>query len=105
MYCYILLTIFLFSVTTTKSSNTKPKFCVNCKYYILPLHYKESDGRCTLFPLQKSDFLVAGTRNPTSFSYCSIARTWEDMCGKNATKYVKKYKKKVDKTMSKSIEQ
>lgn len=89
------MTIFLFSLTRSNSCNTKPKFCVNCKYYILPLHYKASDGRCTLFPLQQGDFLVSGTQNPTSFSYCSIARTWEDMCGKNATKYVKKICKKI----------
>jgi hypothetical protein len=98
MYCYILLTIFLFSLTITNSRKLKPKFCVNCKYYILAPQYKESSGKCTLFPLHNSDFLVSGTENPASFTYCSIARTWEDMCGKNATRYVKKYKKNVNNT-------
>jgi len=99
MYLFMLLSIFFFSVTTTNSRKLKPKFCVNCKYFISNEINKEQFGKCSLFPAYNAEFLVSGNKNPENYYYCSTVRSWEDMCGKNATKYVKKYKKKVDKTI------
>jgi hypothetical protein len=89
MYCYLLLSIFLFSVTTTNSYNTKPKLCINCKYFVSSIITNtEEFGKCSLFPLHNNNFLVTGQKIE-DYYYCSTARTWENMCGTNATKYVK----------------
>lgn len=65
---------------------------------------KENFGKCTLFPLQQVDFLVSGIKNAENYYYCSLARSWQDMCGKNATRYVKKYKKNIDNSMNKTTD-
>ena len=44
MYLFMLLSIFFFSVTTTNSRKLKPKFCVNCKYFISNEINKEQFG-------------------------------------------------------------
>lgn len=104
MYLFLLLNLFLFSVSITNSRQLKPKFCINCKYYIPSQQNKANFGKCALFPSQQADFLVSGTENPENYYYCSTARSWQDMCGKNATRYVKKYKKNIDKTIDNTID-
>jgi hypothetical protein len=46
-----------------------------------------------MFSMDNSKFLVSGNNNDRDFYLCSTARGSNNLCGKNATKYVKKYKK------------
>jgi hypothetical protein len=46
------------------------------------------------FPEKNNKFLVTGNYEVKDFNYCSIARAYDHMCGKNATEYVKKRKNK-----------
>lgn len=78
----------------------KPKFCINCKYYIPDDKNKLEYGKCSLFKynIDKNDekYLVTGIQIPiiTEYSFCTLARNYDSMCGKEAKKYKRKYRKK-----------
>lgn len=86
-FCSIVLPVFSLKAM-------KPKLCINCKYFIT-----DNDnglfGKCSLFPEEhaKFGFLVNGV-NEETYSFCFIARKWDDMCGEEGKLYKKKYTKK-----------
>lgn len=88
--CSILLPIFSLKKIT-------PKLCVNCKFFINDIIGDEF-GKCSLFPKQESsefNFLVTGIKNiDIDYYYCSSARQYEDLCGKEGNKYKNKSTKK-----------
>ena len=90
----------LFSLFLSCSSY-KPKFCVNCKYYIQDqvLGSQGIYGRCLKFPRinqNQMDYLVSGERkkDSTLYHYCNTARKEEDMCGKEGKEYRRKLSKR-----------
>jgi len=94
MYIFtILLSTFLL-VSSLKPK--EPKFCVNCRYF-LPLSdgSKLEYGRCSLFPYSSGKFFVDGISRSTDFYSCSTARTSNSMCGNHASRYKKKYTRKI----------
>jgi hypothetical protein len=92
------------------SLKTTPKFCINCKFAInINDINKNSNNRfikCSLFPindlldnLDDSKFLVTGINSNSILSekdyiYCSTARHFNHMCGKEGLMYKKKYVRK-----------
>ena len=86
-----LFCIYLFILIN--SLKIKPKFCVNCKFFIIDNENNEY-STCMKFPEKNNKFLVTGNYEVKNFNYCSIARHYDDMCGVNATKYVKKRENK-----------
>ena len=50
-------------------------------------------GRCTLYPkpIEDNDFFVTGmkTQKKIEYSFCSVARTFESMCGEDGKFYQK----------------
>lgn len=97
MYLFILLCMFL-SVSSIDHSRSKPKFCVNCKYFIETTYLNRDNGKCSLFPNESKDYLVSGLKKPENYYYCSTARSWDNMCGINGTMYKKKRKTKAETT-------
>ena len=93
MYLFLLLCMFL-SVSSIDQLHLKPKFCVNCKYFIETTYLNRDNGKCSLFPNESKDYLVSGVKKPENYYYCSTARSWDNMCGPDAKKYKKKYKTK-----------
>jgi hypothetical protein len=83
----------LFSVIAlTISADVKPRFCVNCRYYIPSTDgLKPEYGKCSVFPYENSKFLVDGIIRDTEYFTCSTARSCEKLCGKNGNRYKKKY--------------
>ena len=71
----------------------KPKFCVNCKYFIKNYFAGNKFGKCSLLPIEieDNDFLVDGSREnkKMDYNYCSIARQYDNMCGKEGKLYEK----------------
>ena len=69
-----------------------PKFCVNCKHFLKPVHYiGDSYGRCSFFPqIDDGEFYVTGTKSIYAYNYCTTARQCENMCGKEGKKYESK---------------
>ena len=95
MNCILLLILF----TEIFSSNPiKPKFCRDCKFFTKSFLTSNKFGKCSLFPKDPNedednrDFLVDGIKpKPTNkLSFCSIARTYKDMCGPEGILYVNK---------------
>ena len=73
------------------SNSINQKFCVNCKFF-LPDNKNNNFAKCAYFSKINENFLVTGIDNPKEYTYCSIARNNEHLCGKDATKYIRKYK-------------
>ena len=93
MKCILLLMLF----TEIFSSNPiKPKLCCDCKFFTKDFLTSNKYGKCSLFPKDEDEdnnnFLVDGIKpTPTyKLSFCSIARTYKDMCGPEGTLYVNK---------------
>ena len=89
MYLFTFLYMFLL----TNSLETKPKFCVNCRYFISNNDRPEY-GKCSKFSLENTKYLVNGIVSETEYYSCNTARTWESLCGKDAKEYKKKYTKR-----------
>ena len=73
----------------------RPNLCVNCRYFTNTFFTPSSFGKCILFSREDDnthEFLVNGRKQNTkiSYSYCSTARKWGDMCGKEGKLYEKK---------------
>jgi hypothetical protein len=86
--CSILLQIFSLKKTT-------PKLCVNCKFFIND-HTRDNEyGKCSFLSREESNtnFLVTGIKN-IDYYYCSTARQYESLCGKEGKNYKKKPTKK-----------
>lgn len=75
-------------------TNEVYKFCVDCEHY-LPHISNPTYGRCKAFPrtysLNKAEtaYMVSGVFSEAEVEYffCSSAREYQNMCGRNATKF------------------
>jgi hypothetical protein len=92
---FTILTILFLPILSFKE--LKPKFCVNCKYFITD-NRNGKFGKCSLFQKKENDIftLVNGIHedNNIEYHYCSVSREIEHMCGKEGKMYKKKYIKK-----------
>ena len=85
--CYIILSVF-------SLKKTRPKLCINCKFFVNNLNDNKY-GKCSFFPIEENNtnFLVIGFEN-IDYYYCSTARNYDNMCGKEGKKYKNKPSKK-----------
>ena len=68
-------------------SNEIPK-CIHCKFF--QKHFIDNKyGKCLFFPKTEVQFVTDEHDNDSHY-YCSTARKYEDMCGKEGKKYVRK---------------
>jgi hypothetical protein len=89
----ILKIIYFNTLSIFSISQNTPKLCINCKFYTKNFFTNSEFGKCSLFPIKKNNdyFLVNGNYyNNTEYNYCSILRSSDDMCGKEAKFYQKK---------------
>jgi hypothetical protein len=71
----------------------KQKMCANCKYFKKNYFSVNHLGKCSLFPLEKTNHYlidVPAIRTDADYTYCSIARGSEYMCGKKGDLFIKK---------------
>jgi len=86
---------FLYMILFASSLKATPKFCVNCRYFIQPKDgIKNEYGSCSLFPIDDPKYLVDGIVRDKEYYKCFTARISERLCGEDAKKYKKKYKKR-----------
>lgn len=90
------LIIILYIIILTNSLKINHKFCINCKYFIQNESGNNEYGRCSLFPYDTEKYLVTGEKKKQDYYYCSTARSYNNMCGVNATKYKKNRKSKIN---------
>jgi hypothetical protein len=85
--CSIILSSF-------SASQIRQKLCIDCKFYTKSFFSSSEFGKCKLFPREKDNdyFLVNGNNNNnnTEYNFCSIARKYDYMCGKEGKFYEKK---------------
>ena len=88
---YILL---IMNIFITYAIETKPKLCINCKFFQKDFFTINKFGKCALFPIkdQKNEyFLVDGKDNEKKdYYFCSTARNFDVMCGAEGKLYEKK---------------
>ena len=84
IFCSIILPIFSLKQNTVK-------LCINCKYFITD-NDNGKYAKCSLFSKDEGliNYLLNGI-NENEYYYCSIVRGNEKYCGKEGTKYKKKY--------------
>ena len=80
--CSIILPIF-------SLKEFRPNICINCKFFTNNIGSDNKYGKCLLFPKDTNgiSFLVTGNKEADDHSYCSTARTHDDMCGKEGKMY------------------
>jgi hypothetical protein len=86
----------LYSIFLLPSSANKigTKFCINCKFYKKDFISFSEFGKCTkfLYTDENCNYLVNGKpiHNFDHLHYCSTARKFENMCGKEGKFYEEK---------------
>jgi hypothetical protein len=86
--------IIIYSILTAYSvTSIKPKLCIDCKFYKRNfLNSKYS--KCTALKRVVFDnsFLINGIKikSVLDYEYCSIARTYNNLCGEDPKLYEKK---------------
>ena len=67
--------------------------CIKCKFFKNNLFTDSKFGKCSLYPrsVENNDFFVTGieTSKKIEYTYCSVARTFDSMCGKDGKFYQK----------------
>ena len=91
-FMIIMLFAMLISTSIISASIIKPKLCINCKFYTKENIITSNEfGKCKMFPKDNNNiyFLVDGI-NKEDYYYCSVARKYDSMCGKEGKFYEKK---------------
>ena len=69
------------------------KFCKDCTFFKKDFFTETKYGHCSHFPFEPtSNYLVDGYKDesPTSYYYCSVARSSDRMCGLEGKYYESK---------------
>lgn len=96
------INIFIILAFLSLVNSIKPKFCVNCKYF-LSHDNNQKYGNCILFTKlididsNYNYYLVTGDRNlaHSYYEYCCTTRTEKEMCGKEGKFYKRKSKNNI----------
>jgi len=81
---------FLKTVPLLAVNNPNEKFCKDCKFFKKDFLSETKYGHCSRFPFQlTNNYLVDGYKDtsPTSYYYCSTARSSDHMCGPEGKYY------------------
>jgi hypothetical protein len=81
------------TIPTLFAVNQDDKFCKDCKFFKKDFFIETKYGHCSFFPNEPTDnYLVDGYKDesPTSYYYCSTARSSDRMCGKEGKYYERK---------------
>jgi hypothetical protein len=89
---YIIIIICSIIVPVFSLKEITPKLCVNCKFFTNSFANDNKYGQCSLFPKKekKKEFLATGQIQNVEYKYCSVARYYDDMCGKEGKLYKNK---------------
>ena len=89
---YIIIVFCSIILPLISLKETKPKFCLNCKYFITDNNTGKF-SKCSLFPKEEKNIyiLVNGISEDKNieYHYCSVSREIEHMCGIEGKMYKK----------------
>lgn len=81
-------------VATVSTNLDKPRLCVDCKFFRNNFLTDSGYGKCSLFVRENriDKYLVNGIKKipDIDYYYCSTARDFDTMCGKEGTCFEKK---------------
>ena len=90
----IIVVIFSIIIPVFSLNEITPKLCVNCKFFMNNFLDDNKFGKCSLFQKTEMDidinYFVTGIKKKSDLQFCSIARNYDSMCGKEGKKYVNK---------------
>ena len=85
----ILIIILSLIIPVLSLTELQPKLCVNCKFFMNNFISGNKYGKCSFFPKREMTIdLVTGIKKDSNYQFCSIARDYDDMCGKEGKKYI-----------------
>jgi hypothetical protein len=61
-----------------------PKFCIDCRHFVVPNNRDNRFGKCKAFPIEKTNFFLITKEivlDNVDFRHCSTARNLESLCG------------------------
>ena len=91
---YLSVIIYSIILSSFSASQNTQKLCINCKYYTKNFFTSSEYGKCSLFTTENEDmnYLVTGKKynNIEEYHYCSTARKFNHICGKEGKFYEKK---------------
>ena len=92
---YKLMFYYLLLITLIICNSSKPKFCINCKYYIKS-YVDDKYSTCALSRNTQfiGTYVVTGLYDKNEYMHCTTERSDHGICGVNATRYKKKYVRK-----------
>lgn len=94
MFWKLLFSLLFFSPCTIVLTMCSNKLCVNCQYFLKSKNGENLYAKCVAIPIineNKISYLVTGNKEKT-YHFCSTARSYEELCGKDGKRYRKKYK-------------
>ena len=90
----IIVVIFSIILPVFSLNEITPKLCVNCKFFMNNFLDDNKFGKCSLFQKTEMDidinYFVTGIKKKSDLQFCSIARNYDSMCGKEGKKYANK---------------
>lgn len=88
------LYLFLLGRTVFGLCNKLTKICIECKHF-LPNNGDPKFGKCRAFTLEDLTYMIDGKESVEEYYYCSTARNYDTLCGKDATSFIPKpYRKR-----------
>ena len=91
---YFFLIINYLIVATVSTNLDKPRLCIDCKFFTNNFLTDSDYGKCSLFVRENriDKYLVNGIKKipDIDYYYCSTARNFDTMCGKEGTFFEKK---------------
>lgn len=83
---------YFFAIIIPIVYSLKTKLCINCKHFTKDFLSNNEFGKCKNFLDDHNNigYLVTGIKN-IDYKYCSTARSFEDMCGKEGKYYICRY--------------
>lgn len=90
---YFLIVIYCIILSPFSNSQNTQKLCISCKFYTKKNFTSSEFGKCSFFPTdnENTDHLVNGKpNNNIEYHYCSTARKFDHICGKEGKFFEKK---------------
>ena len=88
------MTVYSILLLPISANKIGPKLCINCKFYKKNFFAFGEFGKCAMFTYEQynDNFLVNGKNDSINenFHYCSTARKYDYLCGKEGKFYEEK---------------
>ena len=94
---FFVINVFALYMTVLSLTQNKCNSCTKCSYFINDNTFGSKLGKCGLFPnIVNSNFIITNDNykffEEPDYHYCSVARHFDNMCGKEGKRFKKDLK-------------